>query len=59
MQVKVSGVVAKWGSVEIEVTIFDKNNQGEELVKQCCVEVIGGIQFSESKVMGIIKKSEV
>ena len=59
VQVKVSGVVAKWGSVDIEFTLFDKYNQGEELVKQCCVEVVGGIQFSESKVMGIIQKSEI
>ncbi len=41
------------------VAYFDKFNQGEELLNQCCVEVVGWLQFSEAKVMGIIRKSEV
>jgi hypothetical protein len=59
VRIKVSGVVAKLGSVDIVVTLFDKYNQGKDLVNQCCIEVEGGIQFSESKVMGVIERSEI
>ena len=59
VQIEVSGVVAKWGHVDIVITLFDKYNQGEELLNQCCVGVVGGIQFSESRVMGTISKSEI
>lgn len=59
VRIEMSGVVARLGSVDIVVTIFDKYNQGEDLVNQCCVEVVGGIQFSDSKVMGIIERSEI
>jgi len=58
-QIEASGLVAKWGHVDIVITIFDKYNQGDELVNQCCVGVVGGIQFSEFKIMGIIGKSEI
>lgn len=59
MRIEVSGVVAQLGSVDIIVTLFDKYNQGKELVNQCCVEVRGGFQFSESKIMGVVEKSEI
>lgn len=59
VQIEVSGVVAKWGKVDIVVKLFDRYNQNEELVNQCCVGVVGGVQFSESRVMGIIRKSEI
>ena len=59
VQIQVSGVVAKWGHVDIVISLFDKYNQGEELVNQCCVGIVGGIQFSESKVMGIVRKSKI
>jgi hypothetical protein len=59
VRIEASGVVAQLGSVDIVVTLFDKYNQGEELVNQCCVEVVGGLQFSESKIMGIIEESEI
>lgn len=59
MQIEVSGVVAKWGQVDISLAIFDKYNQGEELLNLCCVEVVGGLQFSDAKVIGTIGRSEV
>jgi hypothetical protein len=59
VQIDVSGVVAKWGQVDISLKIYDKYNQGEELLNQCCVEVVGGLQFSDAKVMGTIGKSEI
>lgn len=59
VQLEVSGVVAKWGSVDITLSLFNKYNESKELVKQCCVEVKGGLQFSNMKVQGILSKSNI
>jgi hypothetical protein len=59
MKISASGIIAKWGSVSVVVKLFDKYNQGKELVNQCCVDVEGGIQFSELKVQGTVVRSAV
>jgi hypothetical protein len=59
MQVEVYGVIAKWGSVDVVLSLFNNYNEGEELLNQCCVGVVGGIQFSNMKVQGIVMRSQI
>ncbi|MCP3931193.1 MAG: hypothetical protein GY705_19080 [Bacteroidetes bacterium] len=59
IEIEVSGIVVQWGTVDIAVTFFDKYNQSKELVKQCCVEVAGGVQVSTMKVRGVVSMSKI
>lgn len=59
VQLELSGVVAMWGGVDVTLTLFNKYNEGKDLVKQCCVEADRGIQFSNMKVQGTIAISKI
>jgi hypothetical protein len=59
VQIIVSGIVGKWGTVDFTLKQLDKYNHPKTLLERCCIEVEGGIQFSEAKVQGRVTLSKI
>lgn len=59
VRIFMSGIVGKWGRVDFTLKQLDKYNQPKTLVDQCCIEVDGGLQFSDIKVQGRVSLSNI
>jgi hypothetical protein len=59
VQIIVSGIVGKWGTVDFTLKLLDNYNHPKTLLERCCIDVEGGIQFSEAKVQGRVTLSKI
>ena len=58
IEMLISGIAGKWGTVDFTLKQFDKYNQSKVLVDQCCIDV-EGIQFSDMKLRGVVSISKI
>lgn len=58
IEIEVSGAQFLRGTVDVSVKVFDRYNQANELVSQCCLKA-GGIQFSTIKIRGVVSRSSM
>jgi hypothetical protein len=59
VQIIVTGIVGKWGTVDLTLKQLDKYNYPKILLERCCIEVKRGLQFSDAKVQGRVTLSKI
>lgn len=52
MQIEIYGVIAKWGSVDVVLALFNNYNEGEELLNQYG-EIFGPVNLTVNRLISI------